>query len=70
MEVNQNPVSIHLSKVKNGNTRTMCEICSKVTIKTLERRQCHHRRQRQRIVNLNILSYIQISKSTSIEQQS
>ena len=48
----------------------MCQICSKVTLKTLERRQCHHRHQRQRIINLNILSYIQLSKSTSIEQQS
>ena len=26
-------------KVINGNTRTRCEICSKLTIKTPERRQ-------------------------------
>ena len=27
-------------KVNNRNTRTMCEICSKLAIKTSERRQC------------------------------
>ena len=32
------PAGIYLFKVRNGNTRTMCEICSKVTIKT-ERHQ-------------------------------
>ena len=30
---------INLFKMNNGNTRQMCEICSKLTIKTLERRQ-------------------------------
>ena len=30
---------IYLLKVKNRNTRTRCEICSKLTIKTPERRQ-------------------------------
>ena len=33
------PVGIYLLKVNNGNTRTRCEICSKLTLKTLERRQ-------------------------------
>ena len=28
------PAGIYLIKVNNGNTRTMCEICSKKTIKT------------------------------------
>ena len=32
---------IYLFKVNNGNTRTMCEICSKLTIKTPERRHRH-----------------------------
>ena len=32
------PADIYLFKVKNGNTRTMCEICSKLTIKTAQRR--------------------------------
>ena len=32
------PVGIYLLKVSNRNTRTRCEICSKLTIKTLERR--------------------------------
>ena len=31
--------SIYLPKVNNSNTRAKCEICSKLTIKTLERRQ-------------------------------
>ena len=33
------PASIYLFKVNNRNTRTRCEICSKLTIKTPERRQ-------------------------------
>ena len=33
-----NPVGIYLFKVNDGYTRTMCEICSKLTIKTPERR--------------------------------
>ena len=36
------PASIYLFKVDNGNIRTMCEICLKLTVKTPERRQwCH-----------------------------
>ena len=31
-------VNIYLSKVKNKNTGKKCEICSKLTIKTLEER--------------------------------
>ena len=34
-----NPASIYLLKVKNRNTKTRCEICSKLTIKTPEQRQ-------------------------------
>ena len=30
---------IYLVEVNNGNIRAMCEICSKLTIKTTERRQ-------------------------------
>ena len=33
-----NPVGIHLLKVNNKNARARCEICSKLTIKTPERR--------------------------------
>ena len=29
-----NPANIYLFKVNNGSTRTMCEVCSKVTTKT------------------------------------
>ena len=32
---------IYLLKVKNRNTRRRCEICSKLKIKTPERRHCH-----------------------------
>ena len=34
----QYPANIHLFKVNNRNTRKRCEICSKLTIKTPERR--------------------------------
>ena len=34
--------SIYLFKVNNSNTRKMCEICSKLTIKTREWRHGHH----------------------------
>ena len=33
------PAGIYLLKVNNRNTRTRCEICSKLTIKIIERRQ-------------------------------
>ena len=33
-----NVTNIHLFNVSNGNARTMCEICSKLTVNTLERR--------------------------------
>ena len=32
------PAGIYLLKVNNGNPRKMCEICSKLTIKTPEQR--------------------------------
>ena len=42
---------ICLFKVSNGNTRTMCEICSKLTIKT--RHRCHWRRLMYSLLTLN-----------------
>ena len=33
------PVNTYLFKVRNGNTRKRCKICSEVTIKTPERRR-------------------------------
>ena len=36
---NDHPAGIYLLKANNRNTRTRYEICSKLTIKTLERRQ-------------------------------
>ena len=38
------PADIYLFKVNNGNGRVMCEICSKLTITTSERRQWHRQR--------------------------
>ena len=43
------PAGIFLLKVNNRNTRKRCEICSKLTIKALERRRC--RRHEVFIVN-------------------
>ena len=31
------PIGIYMFKVNNGSTRTICEICSKLAIKTPER---------------------------------
>ena len=36
------PAGNYVIKVKNRNTRTRCEICSKLTIKTPERRKWRH----------------------------
>ena len=33
------PVGIYMLKINNRNSRTRCEICLKLTIKTPERRQ-------------------------------
>ena len=41
-DVSYQRVGIYLFKVSNEKTRTMCKICSKLTIKTLE--WCHWRR--------------------------
>ena len=43
------PASNYMFKVNNRNTRTRCEICSKLTLKTVERR--HWRRSGVFIVN-------------------
>ena len=42
-----NPVGIYLFKLNNRNTRAKCEICSKLTIKTPERRHVLHVSARQ-----------------------
>ena len=43
MSLENIPVGIYLVKVNNRNTRTRCEICSKLTIKTPEPRQCYNK---------------------------
>ena len=45
-----NPAGNYMFKVNNRNTRTRCEICSKLTIKTPER--CQWDRSRDFIVKL------------------
>ena len=49
-------VGIYLLKVNNRNTRTRCEICSKLTIKTPERR--YQRRSGVFIVNFEHISHL------------
>ena len=48
------PAGIYLLKVNNRNTRARCEICSKLTINTPERR--HWRRSGVFIVNFEHIS--------------
>ena len=50
------PVGIYLLQVNNRNTRTRCEICSKLTIRTPERR--HWRRSGVFIVNSEHISHL------------
>ena len=50
------PTNIYLSKVNDKNTRKRCEICSKLTIKTPERR--HWRRSGVFIVNFEHISHL------------
>ena len=47
---------IHLLKVNNKNTKTRCEICSKLTVNTPER--CHWRRSGVFIVNFEHISHL------------
>ena len=47
------PAANYMSKVNNRNTRTRCEICSKLTIKIPERR--HWRRSGIFIVNFEYI---------------
>ena len=53
-----NPAGIYLLKVNNRNTRTSCEICSKLTIKTPER--SHWCRSNVFIVNFEYISQVVI----------
>ena len=47
---------ICMLKVNNSNTRTRCEVCSKLTIKTLEQR--HWCRSGAFIVNIERISHV------------
>ena len=58
-EIKGNPAGIYLFRFKNENIRTICEICSKLTIKTLERR--HWCRSSVVIVNFEQISHIVVS---------
>ena len=50
------PADIYLLQVNNRNTRTRCEICSKLTIKTPKR--CHWRHSGVFIVNFEHISHL------------
>ena len=50
-----NPVDVYSFKVNNGNTRTMCEICSDLTIKTPEWR---HWSRSGIVINFERISHI------------
>ena len=50
------PAGNYIFKVNNRNTRTRCEICSKLTIKIPERR--YWRRSGIFIVNFDHISYL------------
>ena len=54
--LNVSPAGVYLLKVNNRNTRTRCEICSKLTIKTPEQR--HWRRSDVFIVNYEHISHL------------
>ena len=51
-----NPAGNYMLKVNNRDTRKICEICSKLTIKTPER--CHCRCSGVFIVNLEHISHL------------
>ena len=61
-----NPACIRLFKFNKVNTRTMCEICSKLTIKTPER--CQWRRSGVCIVNFEQISIIILVFSLSLSK--
>ena len=54
--VNQFPAGNYMFKINDRNTRTRCKICSKLTIKTQERR--HWRRSGVFIVNFEHISHL------------
>ena len=53
--IGKNPASIYLFEVNNKSSRNICEICSKLTIKTPERR--HWRRSGVFIVSFEHISH-------------
>ena len=56
------PVGIYLFKFNNRNTRARCEICSKLTIKTLVRRQW----RRSGVFTVNLASQKTVKKEHSL----
>ena len=56
MKYTTNPAGNYMFKINNRNTRTRCEICSKLTIKTSERRHC--RRSGVFIVNFEHIPHL------------
>ena len=63
------PAGDYMVKVNNRNTRTRCEICSKLTIKTPEWRQwCQQRRSGVFIVNFEHIAYFERVSIVNFEQ--
>ena len=58
------PGSIYFFKVNNGNTRTMCKICSKLITET----RCHSRRSCVFIVNFKQISHVVLVFPMSISK--
>ena len=61
------PVGINMFKVNNRNTRTRCEVSSKLTIKTPERR--HGRRSGVFIVDFQYISHLVLAGKYRLGQQ-
>ena len=50
------PANIYLFKIKNRNTKKRCDVCSKLTVKTLDRH--HRRRSSDFVVNFEHISHL------------
>ena len=61
------PADIYLFIIKNGNARTMCEIYSKLAIKTPELRQVLERIRKIRKISIVLSGILQKSKMPSVE---
>ena len=68
MHTGISPASNYMFKVNNRNTRTRCEMCSKLTVKISERRQCR-RPMVSLLLTLNIFLTLFQCFYSNFEQQ-